>query len=191
MVRNKLDKRIMDALNTMYSESENVFGIPNGFTFEDINAICKRITETGIVDTKKMRIFPMFYLPMERQEEIVKNAIKGLRSYWSWPRKTDFDASGNIIQDPEWDEYVKFREDIDEKLDSKKITRKEYNRLMDEAAEKYSMVKRSRDSEYVGFNIWNMSPTSNRDMMLSSLSEESCDKEFVEILSKELGKLSK
>jgi len=190
MTRDKLDRKILDALNTMYSESENVFGFKGGFTFEDINAICKSMVENGVIISEKVRVFPMFYLPLERQDEIVKNAIKGLRSFWVWPRKTEIGKDGKIVPDPEWDEYVKFKSSIDKKLNAKDITKKEYNHEIDEAAKKYGMIKRSWDAEYVAFNIWNMSPTANREMMDLSLDGKMCDKAFLDAFSDALKKIA-
>lgn len=163
MERKKIIKRIKDCLNEMYTESNNVYGIDRHFTFDEINEACKQIMNEENIEKINAFVFSYFYLPRERHDELLKQAKKGIRYYWTWPRRTKVDENGKPVQDEEWEEYHPLLKEMFIKLDRKEITRKEFNQWENEMAKKYNMVKRSMDAETVTFNVCDMSPTSSEE----------------------------
>lgn len=157
MDKKQIIKRIDTALAKMYNMAHSAF--PRKFSWDEVQKTAARIP-----DTKNVH-FPYyaFFLSEDIQKNVVKEATRYTRHSWRWPRRTEMDENGNLIPDPEWDEHIAAREEMAKKVDSKEITRAEFNRWMDAEAKKYGMIRRNYNGEQISFNIMNFAPTSNED----------------------------
>ena len=163
MVREKLDKRVQSCLDEMYRRADNVFGIKDlNIGFSELDSLLKVMIDNG--DFKKGdMMLDLFYLPMEDYQEIIKKHCKGLRWSWRWPRRTEFDNEGKLVEDKDWDEYYAELKKMSAKLEEKEITLKEFNAWHNKMGKKYNMVRRCYDAEVISFNAMNYSPNSNED----------------------------
>ena len=120
-----MQRRVLPALQQLYSEADNWFtvGYPNfSITWEQINAIIKFIkVEKPEYDARF--ILECFYVPEDRQQEILKKATANLRHYWRWPYKSQIIYTTSQIKEMR-SELAKYKEDdfeykhLKEKIDN-------------------------------------------------------------------------
>lgn len=155
MEKKQIIKRIDTALTKMYDMARSAF--PRRFSWDEAQKTAVRILD------RKHRQFPYyaFFLPEDLQNNVLKEATRYTRHSWRWPRRTEMDENGDIVPDPEWDEHIAARGEMVGKVDSKEITRAEFNKWMDAEAKKYGMIRRNYDGEQIRFNIMNFAPTAD------------------------------
>lgn len=143
-----MQRRVLPALQQLYSEADNWFAIghPNfSITWEQINAIIKFIkVEKPEYDARF--ILECFYVPEDRQQEILKKATANLRHYWRWPYKSQIiyttfqikEMKAELAKYKEGDfEYKHLKEKIDNNSKYKKQDKlwKEYFKQLSELSE--------------------------------------------------------
>lgn len=148
-----IENKIIEGLRQEYDEAQSVF--PRKVSWDELNN-----SEVAKM-SNNVTLWSGFYLPKSRHDEIVKSLTKNTRWSWRWPRKSKIGEDGNLVSDPEWDEYQAAYEAKCKELESKQITRKEFNVWQNSMGEKYHMQRRNYDREKIDFNIWNYSPNSN------------------------------
>lgn len=121
-----MQKRVLPALQQLYLEADNWFNCGNfpnfSINWEKINAIVKYIkAENPKYDARF--ILESFYIPEERQKEILKKATANLRHYWRWPYKSQIIYTPAQIKEMKA-ELAKYKEDdfeykhLKEKIDN-------------------------------------------------------------------------
>lgn len=152
--------KIQEALEMLYAEANTVF--PRPIQWKELNT-----KEVADCMQGSPSLWSAFYVPKERFDKVINSLTRGCRYSWRWPRKTQIDGTtGEIIPDPEWDEYIGEYDIMAAKLEKKVITRKEFNKWQAEAAKKYGMQKRNYDRESISFNVWNFGPSCDEDSFL-------------------------
>lgn len=151
MKREVLKERFITAVLEMYNSAECITGEKMHFdNFDELCQYCK-------VDKRGQKEIPYdsFFLDSTKQEEIISKATKGCKYNYIWPRKI------KIGGDKEFDTYLKELEEYEE--NKKNLTpwfrKKEKMKIV----EKYNLQYRSREAEGLRFEIWNISPTCNRE----------------------------
>ena len=83
------NKRVVPALNKMYSSSKKIYSINHDFTWSDISKYAYPMEDK--VTKRVVRMVPIyaFYLSREQYEEIVKQATRYLQSWWVWPYRSE------------------------------------------------------------------------------------------------------
>ena len=157
MNRKELVKRFEEGLLEMYNQAENAAGIKMHFeSYDDlINHLqCKK---HDIFDRRTVVVLPYsaFYLDNEIQHEIVQKAIKGCRYYWRYPGKIP------IGGDKKFDNYVKELKQYEQEKSS--LSRWFRKKRMDEIIKKYNLQHRSYEAESIEFELWNISPNTNKE----------------------------
>lgn len=151
MKRKVLEERFITAVLEMYNSAECITGEKMHFDNFDELCQCYKVGERG----QKEIPYDSFFLDSTKQEEIISKATKGCRYNYVWPRKI------KIGGDKEFDAYLKELEEYEE--NKKNLTpwfrKKEKMKIV----EKYNLQYRSREAEGLRFEIWNISPTCNRE----------------------------
>jgi len=204
------NKRVVPALDKMYSSSKKIYSINHDFTWNDISKYAHPIENEITKRTERMVPIYAFYLSREQYEEIVKQATRYLQSWWVWPWRSEIIYDNEEIErmqrrideikkdigdasttptEPEkisdlefelhmlqekvnnneehkrreklWNEYFVKRQELDAKLNSNELNRKEYNKQRDNLCKSYDMHKRCRDAEKISFTIMDFSPCSS------------------------------
>lgn len=151
MKREILKERFITAVLEMYNSAECITGEKMHFdNFDELCQCCK-------VDRRGQKKIPYdsFFLDRTKQQEIISKATKGCRYNYMWPRKI------KIGGDKKFDAYLKELEEYEN--NKKNLTpwfrKKEKMKIV----EKYNLQYRSREAEGLSFEIWNISPTCNRE----------------------------
>jgi len=158
MRRSDLDKKRIDpCISEIYNNSECVVkGFPK-ITLEKFIRILPYFHDGKI---HKCTPLNCFWMDGDRQLAIVNKWCKGLHHFWYYTPKLNF-------KDPDYDAKVKelhdFRDFESRVLKDKTLTYAQRKAKIKKEALAHHFIKRSIDAEYVSFNSWNISPTSNAE----------------------------
>lgn len=187
--RDLLNKRVIPCLNELYSEAENLLGLPPGITYEELKDLC-------LTDDQGRQLIEVdwFYLDEERFRKIRSKYTKGLRHHWRWPYRSEIIYSDDEVERMKkametmdkssveyrmfkdkvvfndvhkererlWEEYLDKSSTLHAELESGKLTKKEYKKQKDTLCKSYGMSWRSNDKERVEFTIFNYGPSCSK-----------------------------
>lgn len=189
MDKKALAKRVDQALAEMYDAAENIFGrkisweevqelapqMEEGgekqLPWTAFYLSQEQFDEILAKYTKGLRwsyVWPykIYYVFTEHE---IENKLEEIRKmsedpdadvFWLNHLKKEVEFNDTAKQrNDEFHKYNEEREDAEKMLEEKRITRKEYNEIIEGLVKKYNLRKRSFDRETVQFNVCDLSPT--------------------------------